>query len=62
MLTHFDDVSEYLTDLVEENRVTIEVKNALSLQDKMDGTFLLTLLWWNNILEIMNASSYLLQA
>ena len=55
-------LAHQFADLVEEKRKTNEVKSALNLQDKTDLTFLLTLLLWKNILEIMKSSSHLLQA
>ena len=44
-------LTRLFADLVEENRKTNEVKSALNVQDI---TYLLTLLWCNNIFEIMN--------
>lgn len=62
LLANFGSVTESLAVLIDDQHDADEVKQAYDLQHQMDWTFLLTLVWWNDVLLIIDSASRLLQA
>jgi len=48
--------------LIDDQHDTDEVKQAHDLQQQQDWTFLLTLVWWNDVLLTIDSASRLLHA
>jgi hypothetical protein len=62
LLAHFGSVVESLAVLIDDQHDADEVKQAHDLQYQLDWTFLLTLVWWNDVLLTIDSASRLLQA
>ena len=62
LLHNFGNVIDSLAKLIDEHHDSAEVKEAIDLQKKMDWEFLFTLLWWDDVLSIVNVASRILQA
>lgn len=62
LLAHFGGVLESLATLIDNRHDSEEVKQAYNLQHQLDWTFLLTLIWWNEVLLIVDCASRLMQA
>jgi hypothetical protein len=62
LLKNFSAVYNCLGRLVEERHNSQEMVDANGLYYSMDWTFLLSLLWWNDVLHIVDSTCRLLQA
>jgi hypothetical protein len=49
LLAHFGSVVESLAVLIDDQNNPDELKQAHDLQHQLDWTFLLTLVWWNDV-------------
>lgn len=62
LLENFGNVLDCLAKLIDEKHDADEAKHSIDLLEKMNWTFLLTLIVWDDVLTIMDATSRLLQA
>ena len=62
LLANFGNVVESLALRNDDKHDADEVKQAYDLQKQLDWTFLLMLVWWNDVLLIIDSASRLLQA
>lgn len=62
LLANFANVLECLAIIFDKKHDADEVKQAHDFQQQLDWTFLFTLLWWNDVLLVIDCASRLLQA